>query len=66
MMICDDEPDLLNLFGRALKPKYNVILVGSGKEYIKRFIEENSLQLNSLIKLVADIINQIETVSWND
>ena len=33
-MICDDERDLLELFGKALKSKYNVILVGSGgKEY---------------------------------
>jgi CheY-like chemotaxis protein len=39
-MICEDEPDILKLYGLALKPKYNVILVNSGEECIKRFIEE--------------------------
>jgi CheY-like chemotaxis protein len=40
VMICEDEPDILKLYGLALKPKYNVILVNSGEECIKRFIEE--------------------------
>jgi CheY-like chemotaxis protein len=40
VMICDDEQDLLQLFGQALRSKYNVILVSSGKECVKRFIEE--------------------------
>ena len=39
-MICDDEPDLLHLFGQALKSKYNVIQVSSGKSCIYRFVEE--------------------------
>ena len=39
-MICEDEPDILKLYGLALKPKYNVILVNSGEECIKRFTEE--------------------------
>jgi hypothetical protein len=34
-MICDDEPDLLHLFGQALKSKYNVIQVSSGKSVVK-------------------------------
>ena len=41
-MICDDEPDLLKLFGTALKSKYNVILVSSGEDCINRFIEEKN------------------------
>ena len=41
-MICDDEPDLLNLFGTALKSKYNVILASSGKDCIEKFIEEKN------------------------
>ena len=40
VMICDDEPDLLQLFGLALKPKYNVILVGSGEDCIDKYIDE--------------------------
>jgi CheY-like chemotaxis protein len=40
VMICDDEQDLLQLFGQALRSKYNVILVSSGKECVERFIEE--------------------------
>jgi CheY-like chemotaxis protein len=42
VMICDDDPDLLNLFGMVFKSKYNVILVSSGKDCIERFIEENN------------------------
>lgn len=42
VMICDDEPDLLKLFGTALKSKYNVILASSGKDCIKKFIEEKN------------------------
>jgi response regulator RpfG family c-di-GMP phosphodiesterase len=41
-MICDDEPDLLHLFGQALKSKYNVIQVSSGKSCIYRFVEEKN------------------------
>jgi response regulator RpfG family c-di-GMP phosphodiesterase len=42
VMICDDEPDLLHLFGQALKSKYNVIQVSSGKSCIYRFVEEKN------------------------
>jgi CheY-like chemotaxis protein len=42
VMVCDDERDLLNLFGQALKSKYNVILVSSGEDCIDRFIEEKN------------------------
>jgi CheY-like chemotaxis protein len=38
VMICDDEPDQLNLFRKALEPKYNIVLVNSGKDCIDRFI----------------------------
>jgi len=40
VMICDDERDLLQLFGKALKSTYNVILVGSGEDCIEKFIDE--------------------------
>jgi CheY-like chemotaxis protein len=42
VMICDDEQDLLQLFGQALRSKYNVILVSSGEECIERFVEEKN------------------------
>jgi response regulator RpfG family c-di-GMP phosphodiesterase len=42
VMICDDESDLLKLFGKALKSKYNVILASSGKDCIEKFIEERN------------------------
>ena len=41
-MICDDEQDLLQVFGLALESEYNVILVNSGENCIKKFIEEKS------------------------
>ena len=125
-MVCDDDGDILKLFGQALMSKYNVILVSSGQDCIERIIElqnmgqkihlllldyrlndmfgdsvakkikeysetkiilisayntdndilrelENSnciakyiekpIQLGKLNEIVADIINQIETVS---
>ena len=40
VMICDDERDLLKLFGLALNSKYNVIQVSSGEDCIEKFIEE--------------------------
>ncbi|MPZ07074.1 MAG: response regulator [Nitrososphaeraceae archaeon] len=42
VMICDDERDLLKLFGKALQTKYNVILVGSDEDCIEKFIDEES------------------------
>jgi hypothetical protein len=32
VMICDDERDLLELFGLPLRSKYNAISVGSGED----------------------------------
>ena len=43
IMICDDEQDLLLLFGLALGSKYNVILVESGENCIEKYVEEKSL-----------------------
>ena len=42
VMICDDEPDLLELFGKALQTKYNVILVSSGEDCIDKYIDEKN------------------------
>jgi response regulator RpfG family c-di-GMP phosphodiesterase len=42
VMICDDERDLLELFGKALSSKYNVILVGSGEDCIEKFVNEKN------------------------
>jgi CheY-like chemotaxis protein len=42
VMICDDERDLLELFGLALNAKYNVILADSGEECIEKFIDEKN------------------------
>ena len=39
-MICDDERDLLNLFGQALRTRYNIILVSCGEDCIEKFIDE--------------------------
>ncbi|HZD35374.1 MAG TPA: response regulator [Nitrososphaeraceae archaeon] len=40
VMICDDDPDLRQLFSQALKSRYDIILVGSGEDCIDRFIQE--------------------------
>ena len=42
VMICDDELDLLEFFGLALKIKYNVILVSSGEDCIDKYIDEKN------------------------
>ena len=43
IMVCDDDEDILKLFGQALKSKYNVILVSSGKDCIEKLIELQNL-----------------------
>jgi CheY-like chemotaxis protein len=40
IMICDNERDVLQLFGLVLEPRYNVITVGSGEECIEKYTEE--------------------------
>ena len=42
VMKCDDEQDLLLLFGLALGSKYNVIQVGSGEDCIEKYLEEKN------------------------
>ena len=42
VMIYDDERDLLELFGKAIQTRYNVILVSSGEDCIEKFIDEKS------------------------
>jgi CheY-like chemotaxis protein len=42
VMICDDEQDLLLVFGLALGSKYNVIPVGSGEDCIEKYLEEKN------------------------
>jgi hypothetical protein len=42
VMLCDDELDLRQLFGKALKSKYNVILVGSGEDCIESSLMKKS------------------------
>jgi CheY-like chemotaxis protein len=39
-MICDDEADVLYLFKSALEQTYDVLVVGSGKDCIEKFLEE--------------------------
>lgn len=52
-MICDDEPDLLELFGLALRSEYNVILVDSGEDCIKKYLEEKN-QGNKIHLILLD------------
>ena len=42
VMVCDDDRDSRELFGLALSPKYNVILVDSGEDCIEQFIKEKN------------------------
>lgn len=128
-MVCDDDGDILKLFGQTLMSKYNVILVSSGKDCIEKLIElqnlgqkihlllldyrlndmfgdsvakkikeysetkiilisaynidnellreledsncivkyiEKPIQLKSLMELIANTLNQLETVSQNE
>ena len=39
-MVCDNEQDVLHLFGLVLASRYNVITVGSGEECIEKYTEE--------------------------
>jgi len=40
IMICDNEQDVLQLFGLVLESRYNVITVDSGEECIEKYTEE--------------------------
>ena len=42
IMICDDERDVLLVFGLVFGFKYHVIMVDSGEECIDRFMEEKN------------------------
>jgi response regulator RpfG family c-di-GMP phosphodiesterase len=53
VMICDDERDLLELFGLALNIKYNVILVDSGEDCIDKYINEKN-QGNEMHLILLD------------
>jgi response regulator RpfG family c-di-GMP phosphodiesterase len=53
VMICDDELDLLEFFGLALKIKYNVILVSSGEDCIDKYIDEKN-QGNKIHLIIID------------
>jgi CheY-like chemotaxis protein len=52
-MICEDEPDLLDLYYRALRSKYNVLTVTSGYECIERYVQHNG-QGNKIDVLLID------------
>jgi CheY-like chemotaxis protein len=43
ILICDDEPDLLQLFEHILKSKYDVITVDSGEACIAMYIKEKNM-----------------------
>ena len=53
VMICDDDRDSRELFGLALSPRYNVILVDSGENCIEKFIEEKN-QGNKIHLILLD------------
>ena len=53
VMICDDERDLLELFGLALNIKYNVIPVDSGEDCIDKYIDEKN-QGNKIHLILLD------------
>jgi CheY-like chemotaxis protein len=42
IMICDNEPDVLQLFGLVFGSGYDVIMVHSGEECIEKYIEETN------------------------
>jgi CheY-like chemotaxis protein len=41
-MICEDNPDLMSLFQKALGSKYIIIAVDSGIECLSRYIDEKA------------------------
>jgi response regulator RpfG family c-di-GMP phosphodiesterase len=39
LLICDDEPDLLELYAAMLSEDYKIVKVSSGEECIGKYIE---------------------------
>jgi CheY-like chemotaxis protein len=58
-MIWEDAPDVLKLFELALKPKFNIIPVDSGKECIERFTEEKKRGKKLHLLLLDNNINDM-------
>lgn len=53
MMICDDNPDMLLLFGLVLESRYNLIMVDSGEECIDKYMKETT-QGNKISLILLD------------
>jgi len=53
MMICDNESDVLLLFGLLFGSRYDVITVDSGEECIEKYIEETN-QGNKIALILLD------------
>ena len=41
-MICEDEPDLLDLYTRALKSRFDILPVSSGGECLEKYTEQRA------------------------
>jgi CheY-like chemotaxis protein len=53
MMICDDNPDMLLLFGLVFESRYNLIMVDSGEECIDKYMKETT-QGNKISLILLD------------
>lgn len=53
MMICDDNPDMLLLFGLVLESRYNLIMVDSGEECNDKYMKETT-QGNKISLILLD------------
>lgn len=42
LLICDDEPDLLELYAAMLSDDYKIVKASSGEECIRKYIEMNA------------------------
>jgi CheY-like chemotaxis protein len=51
VMICEDDPDLLRVYRLALRSKYDVMTVSSGKECIEKYSEmvQNGKKVDALL-----------------
>ena len=50
-MICEDNPDLLQVYKLALRTKYDVVGVASGKECLRKYadLRRNGRQISALL-----------------
>jgi response regulator RpfG family c-di-GMP phosphodiesterase len=59
LLICDDEPDLLELYSAMLSDDYKIVKASSGEECIRKYIEMKEKRTQSQVILLDYRIGEV-------